>query len=408
MKRTVIIVTLFNFAAAGIGFFTNILLARWFSYEIFGRINLLLSLSTILIVFLQFGFQNSLVIFSNKQNDFDLSKLFFVNREYLKYIFFVGVPLLLLFVYFSNKSYIYSIQEKLFLLVTPITLVIYNYFCTYYQATGIWLKYNILNLLYSSLKAIIILFAFFVIYIYQKKLFTYNDYIYSFIAYSLLLFAIGWSVSRKYIHFGGANKEWKNQLYKTLIPIGFSNLLIVLIMRMDNIIIEHFLGVKDVAIYSAANSLAFAFPLITGSIMKVLMKEVSKDSLLYLEKILYFQKKYFLFLAIAIISTFLLAPYVIPLLFGEKYNSSILIFQLLSIVYIGGIFFTPLESYFYTEDPRKIFIIKCIQLFIIAILGAIFIYLFSLMGMAIAVILSRIIAWAYLYIKSQNLIKNKR
>lgn len=405
MKRIVTIVTLFNFAAAGIGFFTTILLARWFSYEIFGRINLLLSLSAILITFLQFGFQNSLVIFSNKQDGrFDVARLFFVNREYLKYLLIIGFPFLLLFIYFSNKTYLYSIEEIFFLLVSPIFLVIYNYVATFYQAAGIWLKYNVLNLLYSLLKAIIILLTFFIIYVIRKESYTYNDYIYSFLAYSLILFAIGWLTSIKYIHFGHPNKELKGQLYKTLIPIGISNLLIIIIMRVDNIIIEHFLGVKDVAIYSAANSIAFAFPLITSSIMKVLMKEVSKNSLLYLEKILFYQKKYFIHLIVTILLTFLIAPYLIPLLLGERYTSSVIIFQLLSIVYIGGIFFTPLESFFYTEDPYKILLIKVLQIFIVVIFGIIFIYFFSLVGMSIAIILSRVVAWIYLYIKSQILI----
>lgn len=405
MKRIVTIVTLFNFAAAGIGFFTTILLARWFSYEIFGRINLLLSLSAILITFLQFGFQNSLVIFSNKQDGrFDVARLFFVNREYLKYLLIIGFPFLLLFIYFSNKTYLYSIEEIFFLLVSPIFLVIYNYVATFYQAAGIWLKYNVLNLLYSLLKAIIILLTFFIIYVIRKESYTYNDYIYSFLAYSLILFAIGWLTSIKYIHFGHPNKELKGQLYKTLIPIGISNLLIIIIMRVDNIIIEHFLGVKDVAIYSAANSIAFAFPLITSSIMKVLMKEVSKNSLLYLEKILFYQKKYFIHLIVTILLTFLIAPYLIPLLLGERYTSSVIIFQLLSIVYIGGIFFTPLESFFYTEDPYKILLIKVLQIFIVVVFGIIFIYFFSLVGMSIAIILSRVVAWIYLYIKSQILI----
>ena len=176
-------------------------------------------------------------------------------------------------------------------------------------------------------------------------------------------------------------------------------------MRIDNILIEYSLGIEKVAIYSAANSLAFVFPLFTGSIMKVLMKEISKNSLAYLDKIFFYQKKYFIYLILSIIVVYFLSPYIITLIFGHKYIPSIPIFQILSIVYIGGIFFTPLESYFYTEAPKNIFILKISQFLIILILGIIFVNVFNLKGMAFAIVLSRFFAWGYLYIKSKRIVR---
>jgi PST family polysaccharide transporter len=174
-------------------------------------------------------------------------------------------------------------------------------------------------------------------------------------------------------------------------------------MRTDNILIQYVLDIKQVAIYSAANSLAFAFPLITSSIMKVLMREISKNSELYLKKLLFYQKKYFGLAILAIAFVWIVSPYLIPFMFGEKYIPSILIFQILSIVYIGGIFFTPLESYYYTEDANIILKLRIIQLLLTVVLGVLFMRLISLPGLVIAVVVTRIVAWIYLSVKSYKM-----
>src|SRR5688572_6644307 len=84
LKKILISVTFFNFLAAGITFLINVLLARIFPYEIFGRINLLLSFSAILVMLFEFGFNNSMVIYYNKHKsrDVDLDLLNFITSNY--------------------------------------------------------------------------------------------------------------------------------------------------------------------------------------------------------------------------------------------------------------------------------------------------------------------------------------
>ena len=410
MKKIILLVTICNLIAAGIGFLTNIILARYFSYEIYGRISLLLSLNAIILTFLQFGFQNSMVIFHNKNYAMentdirDFSKLFFVNRQYGKYLLWIGVPVIILFLFITNHMYRFSIFEIFFVGFTPLLLGIYNYCTTFYQAQGVWLKYNVLHVFYNFFKALMLLCVFLIIHFVIKRSFIYDDYVFTFISYAVILFFIGIFISRKYLRIGKHNINWSKLLNKTLIPIGLTNFLIVLIMRIDNVLIEKVLGMKSVAIYSIANTFAFFFPLFTSSIMKVLMKEMSKNSVLYLKKILFYQKKYFIYAIFAFIVVYTVSPHLISFLFGEKYIQSITIFQVLSFVYIGGVFFTPMESYFYTEHAKKIFILRILQLLLVVILGVVFMKLFELPGFAVAVVCSRLVAWIYLYYTSKRII----
>mgnify|MGYP007000252685 len=71
---------------------------------------------------------------------------------------------------------------------------------------------------------------------------------------------------------------------------------------------------------------------------------------------------------------------------------------------IGGMFFTPLESFFISNKPNQILIVRIVQLVIIVLLGLILISLFGIIGMSLAVVISRLVGWLYFTIKSNFII----
>jgi len=139
--------------------------------------------------------------------------------------------------------------------------------------------------------------------------------------------------------------------------------------------------------------------------MRVLLPESAKEGDSYLIKILDIQKKYFLYVIILIIIIIVLAQYIIPFVLGNKYLHSIPIFQLFIPIYIGGIFFTPLESYFFAKKQITVLIIRVIQILIISIAGYLLISHYNIIGIVIAIIMSRVFAWIYFTVKSYKILK---
>jgi len=403
MKKAIILVTLFNFLGAGVTFGINIILARVFPYEIFGRINLLFSYNAILIILFMFGFCNSMVVFYNKNKTAELDKslLNSITNWYLKYLIYV-FPLFCLIVYGLYYYYKFSLLEMMFLLTSTLFSAIYTFFASYYQALGKWNKYNFMNISFNILKGIIVVLGALMLTFLFKVHLSYELFLKLYIIYAFILLVFGVFCSFSIIGFKSDSKYSVKDFKKLVLPIGFANIIIGLSMRLDNIIIERFLGDKQVAIYAAANTLALVFPLITGSIMGVLMKEISKDSLFYLKKIIDFQKRYFIYLLGVIVLVVLLSPYLIRLFFGIKYINSIPIFQLLIVTYIASVFFTPIESYFYNEDAKMVFVVKLLQLIIFVGFSLVLVQKFALQGVAASVFITRVGAWILFYVLARK------
>ncbi len=338
-----------------------------------------------------------MVIFYNRHNKteaIDNELLNYVTRVYFRFFLYVlpifGVILALLHYYYTL-----NLAEIAFLVASTSLPAFYRFFTTYYQALGKWAKYNLLNVLYNLLKGLVLLFGGGMLIMVLNFEASYNLYLLLFILYAFVLLFVGVVASYKLIGTKYTRDFESLGFYKIVWPLGLSNVIIAFAMRADNILIEYTLGLKAVAVYSAANSLALVFPLVTGSIMRVFMKEVSKNSDYYLGKILDFQKRYFFPLILFVVLTVYLSPFIIDILYGGKYDASVQVFQILIIAYIGGIFFTPIESYFYNEDSKLILYVKAIQLVTFILFSIILMKFFSLYGIAFAVLITRIGAWFY-------------
>jgi len=407
MRKTVIYVTLFNFLAAGITFIINALLARVFPYEDFGRISVLMSLNVILISLLQFGFSNAIVVFynKNKENDLDRGLFNYFTKKYLLFLLFL-IPVYFTGIFLLDRYYNLTFYEKMFLFSATFITTVYNNFTSYYQAIGNWKKYNFVNIFPNILRGGILGLGFSIIYFLFNRNINYELYLKLYILYAIILFLFGILLFNDMIGIKNRSGINDKDFNKLVLSFGLVNIVIAITMRVDNLIIEKYLGAKEVAIYSAANSLALVFPIITGSIMRVFMKEISKDSNYYLNKILAFQKKYIIYLIGIIVGVVLISPYLIPLIFGSRYEESVSIFQLLVITYISSIYFTPIESYFYNEKSALILLMKCLQLVIFLIVSIILINVLSLYAVALAVLVSRLFAWFYFYLKALKIKQN--
>jgi len=414
MKKIILGVIFSNFLGAGFGFLLNVFLARTLSLKDYGKINLLFSLILILFTIFEFGISNTLVIFINKfKKKFgvknivkNINSLFFI---YLLFTFVVaGIILNLIRNFFSLSE-----LESYIVFFSSIVLLIYRYLNSFHQAFGEWRLYNFLNIANNLFKFLCITLSILIFPIFTN-INTYNLTLVGLSIAYFLLIILSIILSSKYIKILDfnvlkINNDIIKDFLKILLPIGLSNIFIIITMRLDNLIIEHFLGPKKLGIYSAANTLALVFPLITVSIMNVFLQKTASKKKKFIESILNNQKKYIPYLLIILILFIFLSKELIILLFGEKYIESASIFRILLIAYIGGIFFTPLESYYYTHYPNLILKLRFFQMIIVVIGMLIVINTFALIGVAIVIVMSRILGWGivlYLSLKERRMLKN--
>jgi O-antigen/teichoic acid export membrane protein len=405
MKKIILGVASFNIINAGLGFLCGVLLARIFDIDTYGRVNLMISFITILSFLCDFGFSNSLVVFYRRISESakeDFLKQ--VNLKFIKILCAVLIPLLGI-IFYIYVEYKLSIAEFFYLLSGTLFLGSFRYFLSIHQAVGNWKKYNFLTMLQNVIRiSITILPFYFVVSANKYFLFSVLNSIYPF-----LLILVCFFISKKYLGVKSGFDVTEERDFRKYTLINFViNFIIILTMRVDNLLIDYLYDNSSVGIYSAANTLALVFPLLTTAVMKVLLGEASKGGVTFLGKILKFQRRYILPAILVSIVVIVFSKYIIEILFGDRFVASTNIFRVLLIPYIFGFFFTPLESYFYSHKIGLILNVRILQLLIILVSGYLFLSYWGIIGMAYSVLLSRVPAWGYFYFKSLKIIKDDK
>jgi O-antigen/teichoic acid export membrane protein len=405
VKKALLGVTTFNFLSAGLGFMTNIFLARYYSEEIYGRINLLLSIALIIHTIVDFGYSTSLVVFKNRPDN-STTDHELVNYLFFKHYFFsiiactVGILLL-------RQKYEFTEVELFFLAANGAFIGAYRYLLSILQAFGNWGPYNLLVVCNNLIKFISVVGGVAMMG-FVTELPVSVFYCFAFLAiYSFSICMIALLMTRKKLGLKSPIEvKAKTDFRKILLPLGFANIVIALGSRVDYIIIEELQDEHYLGVYAVANTLAFAFILVTNSLMKVFLKMGSEDPQRFLYRLLELQKRYFFPFIVVLVLVISSASQLVPFVFGEKYTPSIRCFQILVIPYLGGVFFTPLESYFYATNSFLIFLVKSGQLIVISTVGFLLVYQIGLVGMAIAILLSRIFTWMFFFKKARMANRN--
>ncbi|OHT22615.1 lipopolysaccharide biosynthesis protein [Providencia manganoxydans] len=403
MKKAIINVLFSNFSAAGLGFLLNVILARTLTINEYGYITLLFSFVAIIYTVFDFGFNTTQVVEFNKSEHKDktLGKIF---KLYKKYFTFLAI-ITIIVVFALNLIYKFSALEIISITLGVISFLLFRYQLSIYQSQGLWKKYSALNILNNLLKLVAILG--FIIFSSSLDKNIYHEVLKGYILYTIVtiiivLFHFKENNSLPYDNAPGFAKKF----FKMSYPIGLSNILVIMTMRADYFIVEHYLGTSSLGIYAAANSLALVFPLITTSILNVFLKYSSESNKDFLNFIIQKQLRLIKFIPLFIIIGYFFSKKIFEVIFGLEYLSASNIFSILLIAYVGGIIFIPLESYFYSHKPKKILILKIIQMLTAIILEIILINSIGLIGIPIAITISRLVGWIYIYSLSHRELKN--
>jgi len=183
-------------------------------------------------------------------------------------------------------------------------------------------------------------------------------------------------------------KSFSNHFYSL---IGIT-LITVIASRVDVLITKQFLSNEELGLYSMGSSLALIFPIITNSLIQVLLsfsKEIDKINVLTSNFLLKF-----IGISVIAILLFTVVPTFFDWLFLSRYNDSIIFFQFLSMIHVIGLIFTPLEVVFLVKKPKIIFFLKLCQLLILILTPILMIV--SLWTILLGVLFSRVAAWLFL------------
>ncbi len=178
-----------------------------------------------------------------------------------------------------------------------------------------------------------------------------------------------------------------------------SNIIITLIMQADIWLMGVFLSKSDIGIYNA--SVKFTIPLVVllTSVQTVLWPSVSK--ILNREKVNKLLKKIFTLSVAACLISILysfIVPQIAPIIFGSKFEGSIILGQLLCFRYSIALLINPVHMVGYNFGLVKIYwMINLIQLCAIIVVNILLLPIIGPVAAALALILNEIIGISFIY-----------
>ena len=290
--------------------------------------------------------------------------IFKENSEIIKYAFIITVSLLfqsfdIVESYFQSevKGRVLSINKVIQLVLSGLTkviLIISNFELEYFIYV---IAFDSILLAYSNMKSL------------KKDFINYNIF--------------------KFYH-----KNIAQKLIKDSWPLIFSSLMIMIYMRIDQLMIKHFLGTHYVGIFSASIKIVEAtyfIPLIlTSSLFPAIINAKKLSKILFIQRLsqLYTLLSWIAILFAIFINVF--GYHIINTLFGESYSEAIPVIK----IYSWGTIFIFLGvasgKYLLAENLTKIALARSILgVFSNVILNILLIPSYGLNGAAIATIVSQ-------------------
>lgn len=185
--------------------------------------------------------------------------------------------------------------------------------------------------------------------------------------------------------------------------------------RLDTFISGRLLSSTQVGIYSAANQLVQIIPQIVVAISTVVAPKMASMSTIS-ELIEYIKKVQAMVLGIAVwgILSLPLIVYLIPLIYGPSYLSSVSVFLILFLAMLTFLIAVPVHNsiFYYFSYPKFFFYLSLGHTAIVAILGWILISSYGIMGGAFTVLIGQIFSfitpliWVFRKIRQSQITKH--
>lgn len=372
------------------GIFVGIYVARYLGPEQFGALSYVLSISALLIGVSRMGMDSVLIRELVLRPD---------RKQELMGTAFWIMTITALLCYALTTITIYNIQEndetKLYALIiagsTFFTsfLVIDFYFQSQIQAKYSSLCKSISLIITSAIKILLIH--------YQSSLFWFV--VITALEQAILAIFLILALTRTDLisFFSKFNSQDAKEMLISCWPMVVSTVAILVYMRIDQIMIRHMLGLREVGIYSAAAKIFDAWFLLpytlTISLLPIISKLKKENSSFYQVRLTQFFSMIIWMCLLVAATTTIASEYIIKLSFGKDYQESapVLIILMWTAVFsaIGSIS----ARYFSVERMEKKIAVRTIASAILnVILNLFLIPAYGIIGAAVATLICTIFA----------------
>jgi O-antigen/teichoic acid export membrane protein len=228
-----------------------------------------------------------------------------------------------------------------------------------------------------------------------------------------ILFAVIFRVLPKGFTKVSVDEETKQKMHDQLKRfsawLSLWSLFSILASRIDQVVISHYLGLEQVAIYAAAYQLIQLYPLVTQSIAAVLSPKIS--GLHSKTALIHFLKRSLKWISIPVIVLSVLvypSQYIITLFFGNSFSGALPVYLVLAYSLVFNIFAIPFSLIITAYNRTELMAISGVIQVAVNIVGTIILVpRFGVLGAGYTFGLGIVSAVLYNIACSVYLLKNK-
>lgn len=211
---------------------------------------------------------------------------------------------------------------------------------------------------------------------------------------SLIFFLVGYYLTDLHIVANFSKKVFSDsrKLLSESLPLLFSSVVVIIYLKVDIILLRHFVGIEEVGYYAAAariSEMLYAAPVAISTVFfPVIMKEINFNKETKRNRIRFYAIVFYLCLFLSI-SCSLLSPQIIQVIYGSSFYdaSQILSLHCVSIIFIG--FLTSSSKELIAKNKYKLIFYRDLAgLFSNLLLNFILIPNYGALGAAVSTLIS--------------------
>ncbi len=346
--RDSLIVLTGNLLTAGLGFIAMIIISRTLGPSQFGVFSVVIAVMTMVVGLADMGIGTGLVRFASFYLKADRKRAELMLGTSFDVEVLISLFILVLGMVFANPlSQLISPNRDLTLALRlaflgAAAMSMGSYIVAVFQSWQAFIKLFFYSVAGNVLKLMLVLFLLFLGRFQTINVIT----VYALVPFAALVLGM-LLIPRDFLkgQQTGDKRSTFLQLFHFSKWIMLSYLANTVVTRIDVLILNHYRGTEEVGIYAVAYQLSQVFPLIMGSLITVLLPQVSK--LTAKQEFIGFIKKSLtmsLAIVVGLVPVFIFAGLVITLIFGAEYAASSGIFRILFINFMINIICNPIGT----------------------------------------------------------------
>lgn len=360
--RNISYVSIGTIITAFFSFSFNILAGRLLSPAGYGTYSLILSTAMFLFIPMLLGFNNAIIKYCAETKESNLQSQI-ISTSFIIVGFLTFISTFVFLIFSSEISNLLFISKEIYF--SALLFAVFYVFYILMTNTLNGLREIKLFAIFQALNSIAVLLIF--LFLIIIRFISYESMIYAIIiSYGIIGSAIYFLIIKKYINLD-YNKKISQILLKFGVIAGIGGFISTLYTYIDRILINNYIGIESLGLYTAYYYSAFAVPsFLLGIFITVFFPSISK----YHDKSAIYRKIHRMIPIIIIIGMpiIIISEFVVLHLFGSKYPFYPVLLMLFAIVAILAIWYGLYAWLFSSEGIHGVKVTLSVQILIALII----------------------------------------